>query len=131
MLLMNIPAVVGWVLLLIGKPLDEYIDPIWIFYVGRVLTGIGGGAFCLAVPLYVSETAEVRIRGALGSLQQFQVTLGIAYVNALSINGAVNWMIITGTCVAFPGNFFKPNVNSAIFQLHIYIGTIEFNVFNF
>ena len=104
MLLMNIPAVVGWVLLLIGKPLDEYIDPIWIFYIGRVLTGIGGGAFCLAVPLYVSEIAEVGIRGALGSLQQFQVSLGVTYVNLLSINGAVNWVAITGTCVAFPGN---------------------------
>ena len=107
MLLMNIPALAGWVLLVIAKPLDEYIDPIWIFYVGRILTGIGGGAFALAVPLYVSETAEVRIRGALGSLQQLQVAIGVAYVNALSINGTLNWEIITGTCITFPGNICK------------------------
>ena len=105
MLLMGVPAVGGWILLLIGKPLDEYIDPIWLFYVGRVLTGVGGGAYALAAPLYVSETAEVRIRGALGSLQQFQVSLGVVYINALSINNAVDWVSITGTCIAFPGDF--------------------------
>ena len=105
MLLMGIPAVAGWVLLLIGKPLDKYIDPIWLFYVGRVLTGVGGGAYCLAAPLYVSEIAEVGIRGALGSLQQLQVCLGVTYINALSINNAVSWVVITGTCIAFPGDF--------------------------
>ena len=107
MIIMNIPAVVGWLFLLIAKPLDDYIDPIWLFYVGRILTGIGGGTFTLAAPLYVSEMAELEIRGALGSLQSFQITLGVTYVYALSINNTVNWMIITGTCMAFPGNLLN------------------------
>ena len=103
MILMSIPAVGGWICLIIGKPLDESIDPISLFYIGRILTGFGGGAFTLAAPLFVSEIAEVRIRGALGALMQFQVTIGICFVNALSINNAVDWVIITGICIAFPG----------------------------
>ena len=100
---MSIPALGGWICLIIGKPLDESIDPISLFYVGRILTGFGGGAFAIAAPLFVSETAEVNIRGALGSLMQFQVTIGICFVNALSINNGVDWVVITEICIGFPG----------------------------
>ena len=103
MISMGLPAVGGWVLLAIGLPLDEYIDPVWLFYMGRILTGIGGGAFALVAPLFLSEIAEIRIQGALGSLQQFQVSVGVWYVNALSINDAVGWVDITYTCMVFPG----------------------------
>ena len=43
MISMGLPAVGGWVLLAIGLPLDESIDPVWLFYMGRILTGIGEG----------------------------------------------------------------------------------------
>jgi len=114
MLCMGAPAVVGWILLLIGKPLDDHIDPIWLFYTGRILTGMGGGAFGLAGPLYISETTDVDIRGALGSLQQLQVAFGVAFVDMLSINGTVGWVKITGICIAFPvlmsiAMFFVPD----------------------
>ena len=105
MISMSVPAVAGWICLIIGKPLDDSIDPLALFYVGRILTGFGGGAFSLAAPLFVSEIAEVRIRGTLGSLMQFQVTVGIFFVNVLSINNAVHWDIITGICIAFPGKY--------------------------
>ena len=105
MILMSIPAIGGWVCLIITKRLDDSIDPLWLFYIGRILTGIGGGAFSLAAPMYVSEIAEVRIRGALGTLMQFQVTVGLCLVNALSINEKIDWVIITGICIAPPGNF--------------------------
>ena len=113
---MSIPALGGWICLLIGKPLDKHIDPISLFYVGRILIGFGGGAFSLTAPLFVSEIAEVRIRGALGTLMQLQVTLGICFVNALSINNAVNWVIITGICIAFPGKF----IQEVIFDFNYY-----------
>ena len=105
MILMSIPAVGGWVCLMIPKWLDDSINPLWLFYIGRILTGIGGGAFSLAAPMYVSEIAEVRIRGALGTLMQFQVTVGLCLVNALSINETIDWVTITGICIAPPGNF--------------------------
>ena len=62
MISMGLPAVGGWVLLAIGLPLDETIDPVWLFYMGRILTGIGGGAFALVAPLFLSEIAEIRIQ---------------------------------------------------------------------
>ena len=105
MISMSIPAILGWIFLMLPKPLDDGdMDTIWLFYVGRILTGLGGGAFTLAAPLFVSEIAETRIRGSLGALMQFQVTIGIVFVNALNINQAVNWLIITGLCIAPAGN---------------------------
>ena len=66
--------------------------------------GFGTGAFSLAVPAYVSEIAESRIQGALGSCMQLSVTIGILFINGLAIDNAVPWPIITGICIAFPGN---------------------------
>ena len=103
MILMSIPAVVGWICLVITKPLDDSMDPLALFYIGRILTGFAGGAFTLVVPLYVSDIAEVRIRGALGGLMQFMLCVGLCFVNTLSINGAVGWVSITGMCITSPG----------------------------
>ena len=104
MISMSIPAVIGFILLVLPGPMDDgSSDTVWLFYLGRILTGLGGGAFSLAAPSYVSEIAEPRIRGALGALMQFQVTIGILFVTALNINGAVDWVIITGICVGPPG----------------------------
>ena len=110
MISMGVPAVAGWICLVVGKPLDDTLDPLALFYVGRILTGFGGGAFALVAPLYVSEIAEVKIRGALGSLMQFQVTMGIFFVNVLSINNAIYWDIITGICIAFPGKYMPRSI---------------------
>ena len=107
MILMSVPAVGGFVCLIITKSLDDSIDPLWLFYVGRILTEFGGGAFSLAAPMYVSEIADARIRGVLGSAMQFQLTTGMCLVNALSINGFGDWMFISEVCAAIPG---KPDV---------------------
>jgi len=50
----------------------------------------------------VSEIAEPRVRGALGSLMQFQITVGIMFVTGLNINGAVDWVVTTGICAGLP-----------------------------
>ena len=51
----------------------------------------------------MSETAETKYRGALGSLMQFQVTFGLLVVYALGIEDAVNWEYITIMCLVVPG----------------------------
>jgi len=48
-----------------------------MLYGGRFLTGASGGAFCVAAPVYVSEIAHPALRGALGSLFQLQVVMGV------------------------------------------------------
>jgi len=43
----------------------------------RVLGGLGIGIASVVAPAYIAEVAPSRIRGALGSLQQLAITLGI------------------------------------------------------
>ncbi|XP_076258320.1 facilitated trehalose transporter Tret1-like isoform X2 [Rhynchophorus ferrugineus] len=65
-----IPFSIGWLLVIFSN------GPAMI-YAGRFLTGLAGGAFCVAAPLYTSEIAENEIRGALGSYFQLLLTVGI------------------------------------------------------
>ena len=130
MILLNVPFVIGWVCLLIPGWAD--MDTPALFYVGRVLTGIGtlvlikehwefftliiddyfagAGGFALAAPMYTGEITETSIRGAMGSVMQFMLVIGISFVFALDIENAVNWQIITGLCIIFPSksNFMAP-----------------------
>ena len=99
----SIPAILGWICLTLARTIDHFVDPVAFFYIGRLLTGFGGGAFMLLAPIYVADIAEARIRGSLGSLLQLNFTMGICFVNALSINDAVHWDIIAGICIVFPG----------------------------
>ena len=115
MISMSIPALLGWVLLMLPYPLDDGdMETVWLFYVGRILTGFGGGAFSLAAPVFTSEIGETRIQGALGSMMQLQITIGIMFVSALNIEYAVNWLIITGLCIIPPGK-----IQRARFKLHL------------
>src|SRR5215213_5439994 len=63
----------------------------------RVILGLAVGAAALTVPLYLSEIAPTQIRGAISSLNQLMITVGIltAYiVNAiLASAGAWRWML--------------------------------------
>lgn len=64
---------VGWVLII-------FANNVAMLMAGRFLTGMAGGTFCVAAPLYTSEIAEKDIRGALGSYFQLQITVGILFV---------------------------------------------------
>nr|NP_001106319.1 uncharacterized protein LOC100127272 [Xenopus laevis]AAI54994.1 LOC100127272 protein [Xenopus laevis] len=77
-----------------------------IFMIGRFVTGFGVGVACFALPMYNSEVATPGIRGATGSLFQFNVVIGsfIATVITLFVH---NWHIgimlpaIPGVIIAF------------------------------
>lgn len=72
MLLLIIPFCVGWLLLI-------FANSIVMVYIGRFITGMAGGAFCVTAPLYTSEIAEKEVRGALGSYFQLFLTVGILF----------------------------------------------------
>lgn len=76
MLLTIIPFTGGWLLIIFAT--NEAM-----IYVGRFLTGLAGGAFCVAAPLYTSEIAQKEIRGALGGYFQLLLTVGILMSNIL------------------------------------------------
>ena len=51
---------------------------VWMFYIGRCLTGFTSGVTTIAAPTYISEVASPKIRGMLGSA--FQVLLMYKYI---------------------------------------------------
>ncbi|WP_019547896.1 sugar porter family MFS transporter [Streptomyces sulphureus] len=63
----------------------------------RILLGLGVGAASVVVPLYLSEMASTRVRGAVSTLNQLMITVGIfvAYVSnaLLAPYEAWRWML--------------------------------------
>src|SRR5215218_9258504 len=81
----------------------------------RIVLGLAVGAAALTVPLYLSEIAPTQIRGAISSLNQLNIVVGIllAYiVNALLANAeAWRWMLglaAVPSLVLLIGMFFLP-----------------------
>jgi SP family sugar:H+ symporter-like MFS transporter len=81
----------------------------------RAVLGLAVGAAALTVPLYLSEIAPTEIRGAISSLNQLMITVGIltAYiVNAiLASSGAWRWMLglaVIPALVLLIGMYFMP-----------------------
>jgi MFS transporter, SP family, galactose:H+ symporter len=68
-----------------------------ILLAGRFVVGIGIGFSSVVAPLYISEVAPAQTRGALVSLYQFAITIGIlaAYLVdfALAAGGQWRWML--------------------------------------
>ncbi|XP_075229132.1 facilitated trehalose transporter Tret1-like [Lycorma delicatula] len=57
---------VSWGCLASAKP----INSLWVIYLGRFVSGIATGLAFAAIPLYVSEIAELSVRSALASLSE-------------------------------------------------------------
>lgn len=62
--------VVGWAATALSRTAVEIV-------LARIVVGAGVGLCSSAVPVYISETAPVALRGALGSVNQLAVTVGI------------------------------------------------------
>jgi sugar porter (SP) family MFS transporter len=87
----------------------------WPLIAARFVLGLGVGIASAVVPLYLTELAPKETRGALTSLMQLLVTIGIfvAYVTdyALSDSGAWRWMLGLGAVPAVLlglGIYFQP-----------------------
>ncbi|CAJ1977235.1 unnamed protein product [Sphenostylis stenocarpa] len=69
--------------------------------IGRLLLGCGVGFANQAVPVFLSEIAPSRIRGALNILFQLNITLGILFANLVNyatnkIKGGWGWRLSLG-----------------------------------
>ena len=96
----------------IGAGLAPGVGTLVLF---RIVLGLAVGAAALIVPLYLSEIAPTEIRGAISSLNQLMITVGILLafiVNALLANSeAWRWMLglaVVPSIVLFIGMYFMP-----------------------
>ncbi|XP_037536112.1 solute carrier family 2, facilitated glucose transporter member 8 [Nematolebias whitei] len=92
LMLCALPFVFGFTIIIAAQN-------IWMFYVGRVLTGLASGVTSLVVPLYISETAHEKVRGMLGSCVQLMVVTGIMGVYLAGLFMDWRWLAI---CCSIP-----------------------------
>ena len=52
--------------------------------------------------MYISECSEPHLRGGLASVLQLQSNVGVAFTDALNVNEATPWTVISAVCAAFP-----------------------------
>ncbi len=64
----------------------------------RIVIGLGVGAASVQVPIYLSEMAPTRIRGALTTLNQLMISIGIfvAFLVGYSLAGLGAWRVMIG-----------------------------------
>ncbi|KAG5684031.1 hypothetical protein PVAND_013284 [Polypedilum vanderplanki] len=93
MLLILIPFIVGWVLLVTAADLSMLL-------IGRALLGIASGGCCVAMPVYIGEIADKKIRGKLSSFFQLFITSGIMFVYTLGAN--LSSHMTSAICGLFP-----------------------------
>jgi SP family facilitated glucose transporter-like MFS transporter 8 len=73
MLLLTIPFTLGWIII-------TWSQNFWMFFFGRLLIGLAGGAFFISIPQYTSEISDEVVRGTLGTFFQLFLNLGILFV---------------------------------------------------
>ncbi|KAJ4973405.1 hypothetical protein NE237_006579 [Protea cynaroides] len=79
--------------LAVGAFLCATAQSVQTMIIGRLLAGIGIGISSAVVPLYISEISPTEIRGALGSVNQLFICVGIlaALVAGLPLAGNPLW----------------------------------------
>ncbi|XP_020209243.1 sugar carrier protein C [Cajanus cajan] len=91
----------GGLLFLVGALINGFAQHVWMLIVGRILLGFGIGFATQAVPLYLSEMAPYKYRGALNIGFQLSITVGILVANVLNyffakIKGGWGWRLSLG-----------------------------------
>lgn len=82
---------------------------------GRLVMGLAVGALSITVPIYLSEIASARVRGALSGLNQLMISSGIlvAYLINLCFDGTGQWRYSFGLALVpavalVVGVYFQP-----------------------
>ncbi|KAA8515382.1 hypothetical protein F0562_019007 [Nyssa sinensis] len=94
----------GGILFCAGAFINGFAQAVWMLIVGRVLLGFGIGFANQSVPLYLSEMAPYKFRGALNIGFQLSITVGILVANVLNyffakIKGGWGWRLSLGGAV--------------------------------
>ncbi|XP_048141679.1 sugar carrier protein C [Rhodamnia argentea] len=91
----------GGILFCAGAIINGAAKAVWMLILGRMLLGFGIGFANQSVPLYLSEMAPYKYRGALNIGFQLSITIGILVANILNyffakIKGGWGWRLSLG-----------------------------------
>ncbi|ESW15226.1 hypothetical protein PHAVU_007G055200 [Phaseolus vulgaris] len=89
---------IAGIFFIVGTVLNSVVNSLSLLILGRLLLGCGVGFANQAVPVFLSEIAPTRIRGALNILFQLNITIGILIANIVNyftaqIKGGYGWRI--------------------------------------
>ena len=73
---------------------------LWVLIAMRFVIGLAVGSASMAVPLYISEVAPPRVRGALVSFNQLALTMGILIAFLVDYASVPVWR--GGSCLGLP-----------------------------
>ncbi|KAI3918878.1 hypothetical protein MKW98_017326 [Papaver atlanticum] len=122
----RISMIVGGVVFLIGSAVNGAAVNVAMLIIGRILLGIGVGYANQSVPVYLSEMAPAKLRGALNMGFQLAITIGILVANLVNygtnkIQGGYGWRLSLALA-AVPaimmtvGAFFLPDTPNSLLE---------------
>ncbi|KAJ0985869.1 hypothetical protein J5N97_004225 [Dioscorea zingiberensis] len=104
LMIASIPNIIGWLAISFAKDSS-------FLYMGRLLEGFGVGVISYTVPVYIAEIAPQNMRGALGSVNQLSVTIGIMLAYLLGLFVQWRYLAVLGILpctILIPALFFIP-----------------------
>ncbi|KAM3300270.1 hypothetical protein ACQJBY_041346 [Aegilops geniculata] len=89
-----IPNIIGWLAI-------SFANDSSFLYMGRLLEGFGVGVISYTVPVYIAEISPQSTRGALGSVNQLSITLGIFLAYVLGMFVPWRLLAVLGTFASY------------------------------
>lgn len=80
----------------LGAAIEAMAGTVPIMAIGRMLSGVGGGASTVVIPIYISEIAPPNERGLFGSMTQVAINVGILITQTMGyyLSKGSLWRII-------------------------------------
>ncbi|KAF8850400.1 general substrate transporter [Acephala macrosclerotiorum] len=84
------------VFFIVGATIETLAGTVPVMAIGRLLSGVGGGASTVIVPIYISEIAPPNERGLFGSMTQVAINIGILVTQTMGyyLSKGSSWRII-------------------------------------
>ncbi|KAF9623998.1 hypothetical protein IFM89_007696 [Coptis chinensis] len=117
---------VGGIVFLVGAALNGAATNVAMLIIGRILLGVGVGFANQSVPVYLSEMAPAKMRGALNIGFQLAITIGILVANLVNygtskLKGDNGWRISLALAavpalIMIIGSLFLPDTPNSLLE---------------